>query len=154
MSPSLASLTNQKIDTARRFIQQSQENNEKWLSLGLESSAIFQLRSALNGLLKEVSASYSLSASLDVASLMEEANNKQIIIPVLSELADLLAHRESWCCQLEQAYLTQLECRAGMAFSYDENVIGRGGDAGASADFYLAKLVELVLRFREESSEY
>jgi hypothetical protein len=151
---SLASLTNQKIDTARRFIQQSQDSEEKWLSLGLESSAIFQLRSALNGLLKEVSTAYSLSESLDIAVLLAEAEAKQMMVPVLSELGGLWSRTDSWCAQLHQAYLVQLECRAAMSVMDSENLIGRGNDAGASASFYLAKLVELVLRFREESSEY
>ena len=152
---SLASLTNQKIDTARRLIQQSQENEEKWLNVGLESSAIFQLRSALNGLLKEVCLSYSLSGSLDVDKLLIEAENKQMVVPVLSELSNLLSQPNSWCSQLNQAYLVQLECSASMvAIEKGDNLIGRGSDAGASVSFYLAKLVELVLRFREESSEY
>jgi len=151
---SLASLTNQKMDTARRFIQQSQNSEEKWLSVGLESSAVFQVRSALNGLLKEVSSSYSLSSSLDVVKLLAEAEAKQMMVPVLTELAELLSRSDSWCSQLHQAYLVQLECRASMSKVDDHNVIGRGSDAGASVDFYLAKLVELVLRFREESSEY
>lgn len=152
---SLASVTNQKLDTARRFIKQSQDTDEVWLKVGLESSAIFQLRSALNGLLKEVTAAYSLSGSLDVAKLLAESENKQIVVPVLAELADLLAHSNSWCYQLDQAYLVQFECRASISSAVQsDNLIGRGSDAGASVSLYLAKLVELVLRFREESSEY
>jgi len=151
----LASLTNQKLETARRFIQQSQISEEAWLNVGLESSAIFQLRSALNGLLKEVSTAYSLSGSLDVASLLKEAEKKQIMVPVLAELADLFSRSESWCYQLNQAYLVQFECRASMSSSVQsDNLIGRGSDNGASVSLYLTKLVELVLRFREESSEY
>ncbi|MBD5772159.1 DUF6586 family protein [Marinomonas colpomeniae] len=151
---SLASLTNQKIDTARRFIKQSQDSEEKWLSIGLESSAIFQLRSALNGLLKEVSTAYSLSGSLDVVTLIAEVKAKQIVVPVLNELSELWSRVDSWYYQLDQAYLVQLECRAALSVVEQGNLIGRGSDAGASAGFYLAKLVELVLRFREESSEY
>lgn len=152
---SLASVTNQKLDTARRFIKQSQDTDEVWLKVGLESSAIFQLRSALNGLLKEVTAAYSLSGSLDVAKLLAESEKKQIVVPVLAELADLLAYSNSWCYQLDQAYLVQFECRASISsVVQSDNLIGRGSDAGASVSLYLAKLVELVLRFREESSEY
>ena len=151
---SLASLTNQKIDTARRFIKQSQNSEEKWLGVGLESSAVFQLRSALNGLLKEVSSAYSLSGSLDVTTLFAETKAKQMMVPVLSELTDLFSRSDSWCSQLHKAYLVQLECCAAMSIVEDDNVIGRGSDAGASVDLYLAELVELVLRFREESSEY
>lgn len=152
---SLASVTNQKLDTARRFIKQSQDTDEVWLKVGLESSAIFQLRSALNGLLKEVIAAYSLSGSLDVAKLLAESEKKQIVVPVLTELASLLSHSNSWCYQLDQAYLVQFECRASTSSVVQgDNLIGRGSDAGASVSLYLAKLVELVLRFREESSEY
>ncbi|NVK73185.1 hypothetical protein C0J08_10480 [Marinomonas sp. CT5] len=153
-SASLASLTNQKLDTARRFIQQSQDCNEAWLKVGLESSAIFQLRSALNGLLKEVSAAYSLSGSLEVAKLLAESEKKQMAVPVLGELDDLLSRQDSWCFLLNQAYLVQYECRASMSMVQADDLIGRGDDAGASVSFYLTKLVELVLRFREESSEY
>jgi hypothetical protein len=154
-SASLASLTNQKLDTARRFIKQSQDSDEAWLKVGLESSAIFQLRSALNGLLKEVASAYSLSGSLDVVKLLAESEDKQIVVPVLAELADLLSRTDSWCSQLNQAYLVQFECRSFMSsVVQSDNLIGRGSDAGASVSFYLAKLVELVLRFREESSEY
>lgn len=152
---SLASLTNQKLDTARRLIQQGKVSEETWLNVGLESSAIFQLRSALNGLLKEVSSAYSLSGGLDVSQLLAEAQKKSIVVPVLSELADLMIRPDSWCSQLEQAYLVQLECRVSMSTPIrSDNLIGRGSDAGASVSLYLAKLVELVLRFREESSEY
>ncbi|ETX11557.1 hypothetical protein MUS1_09805 [Marinomonas ushuaiensis DSM 15871] len=150
----LASLTNQKLDTAKRLILLSQANEEKWLNVGLESSAIFQLKSALNGLLREVSVSYSLSGSLDVNKLLVESESKQMMVPVLSELSDLLSRSDSWCYQLNQAYLVQLECRGSMALIEGDNLIGRGNDAGTSINFYLAKLVELVLRFREESSEY
>lgn len=151
---SLASLTNQKIDTARRLIRQNQENEEKWLSMGLESSAIFQLKSALNGLLKEVSLSYSLSGSLGIDKLLAEAESKQITVPVLNELSDLLSRSDSWYSQLNHAYLVQLECCASIVFTEDDNLIACESDAGASVNFYFAKLVELVLRFREESSEY
>lgn len=152
---SFASLTNQKLDTARRFIKQSQDSDEAWLKVGLESSAIFQLRSALNGLLKEVTAAYSLSGSLDVVKLLTESEDKQIVIPVLAELADLSSRTDSWFSQLNQAYLVQFECRSSMpSVVQSDNLIGRGSDAGASVSFYLTKLVELVLRFREESSEY
>lgn len=153
-SASPASMTNQKLDAARRFIKQSQNSDEAWLNVGLESSAIFQLRSAFNGLLKEVSTAYSLSGSLDVGTLLAEAENKQMTIPVLSELSSLLSQPSSWCSQLEQAYLVQFECRVSKLAAQSENLIGRGSDDGASAGFYLTSLVELVLRFREESSEY
>lgn len=154
-SASLASVTNQKLDTARRLIQQGKVSDEAWLNVGLESSAVFQLRSALNGLLKEVSSSYALSGSLDVNALLAETKDKQIVVPALTELVDLLSRSDSWFYQLNQAYIVQFECRsAPSSIAQSDNIIGRGNDAGASVSFYLAKLVELVLRFREESSEY
>ncbi|MGR0279694.1 DUF6586 family protein [Marinomonas dokdonensis] len=151
---SIASATNQKLDAARRLIQQSQACNEHWLCAGLESSAIFQLRSALNGLLQEVRTAYGLSFSWDVTNLLEQAAQKGLVIPVLSELGDLLAQPQSWCSQLQQAYLVEFECRTSTVAVVGEDLIGKGGDEGASVGFYLSKLVELVLRFREESSEY
>ncbi|MCV2402703.1 hypothetical protein OFY17_07385 [Marinomonas sp. C2222] len=152
---SLASRTNQKIDTARRFIRQSQDSDEQWLSIGLSSSALFQLRSALNGLLNEVAAAYSLSATLDIAALHAETESKGMIVPVINELSSLWEKKDSWVYQLEQAYLVQLESRSAAPSVVDSgDLIGRGDDAGASASFYLTQLVELVLRFREESSEY
>ncbi|MDB4837629.1 hypothetical protein OAH87_04095 [Marinomonas sp.] len=152
---SLASRTNQKLDTARRFIRQSQDGNEQWLSIGLESSAIFQLRSALNGLLNEVSTAYGLSASVDVVVLASEAEVKGITVPVLNELIDLWKKQDSWVYQLEQSYVVQLESRSPLTRAIDsDELIARGDDSGASASFYLVQLVELVLRFREETSEY
>lgn len=154
-SASQASVTNQKLDAARRFLQQSQQCEEPWMLAGLESAALFHLRSALNGLLQEVSTTYSLKAKLDVTSLQREASEKGVVVPTLSELSDLALLSGSWLSQLEQAFLVQLECRSSSFSSVSsDNLIGRGSDAGASVGLYLSKLVELVLRFREESSEY
>ncbi|GAA0834998.1 hypothetical protein GCM10009112_26050 [Marinomonas arenicola] len=150
-----ASLTNQKLDSARRFLRQSQDGNESWLSVGLESAAIFHLRSALNGLLQEVSLAYQLASGLQLESLLREAQANGVVVPVLAELQDLSSQPNSWLNQLEQAYLVQFECRSSMfAKTSEANLIGRGGDDGASINLFLSKLTELVLRFREESSEY
>lgn len=150
-----ASITNQKLDSARRFLRQSQEGEESWLGVGLESAAIFHLRSALNGLLQEVSLAYHLSSSTSVEDLFCDAQDKGVIVPVLSELRDLSLASRSWLNQLEQAYLVQFECRPSMFVkANDGELIGRGNDAGASVNLFLANLTELVLRFREESSEY
>ncbi|GAB3475618.1 DUF6586 family protein [Marinomonas epiphytica] len=151
---SVASATNQKLDAARRLIQQSQSCEETWLSAGLESSAVFQLRSALNGLLQEVCAGYGLSFSTDISQLYQQAEEKQLVIPVLSELASLLNESGSWLSQLERAYQVQFECRAASSVQMSDNLIGKGSDDGAASALYLSKLVELVLRFREESAEY
>lgn len=150
-----ASITNQKLDSARRFLRQSQEGTESWLNSGLESAAVFHLRSALNGLLQEVSLAYQLTSGLQLSNLSAEAQTKGVVIPVLVELQDLSLQSGSWLNQLEQAYLVQFECRSSMfAKAGDSNLIGRGGDDGASVNLFLSKLTELVLRFREESSEY
>lgn len=151
---SVASVTNQKLDAARRLIQQSQASEEAWLSAGLESSALFQLRSALNGLIQEVCSNYGLTFSTDIVTLFNAVEAKQLVIPVLSELASLVKQPNSWLSQLEQAYRAQYECRPLGAVQLSDNLIGKGSDDGASTALYLAKLVELVLRFREESAEY
>lgn len=150
-----ASLTNQKLDSARRFLRQSQNGSESWLSVGLESAAIFHLRSALNGLLQEVSLAYQLTSGLQLDGLLCEAQGKDVVVPVLVELHDLSLQSSSWLSQLEQAYLVQFECRSSLFVKASEaNLIGRGNDDGASVNLFLSKLTELVLRFREESSEY
>lgn len=150
-----ASLTNQKLDSARRFLRQSQKDAGSWLGASLEGAAIFHLRSALNGLLQEVGLAYQLTSGLQLDGLLREAKGKDVVVPVLVELHDLSLQSGSWLNQLEQAYLAQFECRSSMFVKANEaNLIGRGGDDGASVNVFLSKLTELVLRFREESSEY
>lgn len=150
-----ASTTNQKLDAARRFIRQSQDNSESWLSSGIEAAALFHLRSALNGLLQEVKSAYRLKSSLEIDELMQEAKENDVVIPVLNELFDLLKSKNSWLSQLMQAYQVEYKCLANQVVRVnDDNLIGRGNDGGTSISLYLSKLTELVLRFREESSEY
>ncbi|SBS37531.1 hypothetical protein MSP8887_02959 [Marinomonas spartinae] len=152
---SQASVTNQKLDAARRFLQQSQQCEEAWLLAGLEGASLFHLRSALNGLLQEVKTAYSLKSELDILKLQHAAKEEGVVVPTLSELSDLALQPHSWLNQLEQAFLAQLECHYTSFSSMSlDNIIGKGSDAGASVGLYLSKLVELVLRFREESSEY
>ncbi|BFM48140.1 DUF6586 family protein [Marinomonas sp. THO17] len=151
---SSASITNQRLDAARRLIELAQSSDEAWLISSLENSAMFQLRSALNGLLQEVKLAYRLSGKLDIASLLREAQEKQSLVPVLIELNDLLQQASSWCSQLISLYQQQLDCHMNQAAVDRTNLIGVGSDDSASLNLYLSKLTDLVLRFREESSEY
>ncbi|RBO82776.1 DUF6586 family protein [Marinomonas aquiplantarum] len=154
ISVSYASATNQRLDAAKRLLALAQSSEETWLVSSFEGSALFQLRSAFNGLLQEVAQSYALSDCLDVVALANEAEAKQSIVPVLSELKDLMAQPRSWCCQLLSAYQQQLECHLVQSSFDRADLIGSGGDDGASMQLYLTRLTDLVLRFREESSEY
>lgn len=151
---SSASTTNQRLDAARRLIQLAQSSEETWLVSSLESSAMFQLRSALNGLLQEVKLAYRLTGKLEVSGLLAEAQEKQSLVPVLLELNDLLQQSSSWCSQLISLYQQQLDCHMNQSAVDRTNLIGVGSDDSASLTLYLSKLTELVLRFREESSEY
>lgn len=152
---SLASITNQRLDAARRLLIQSQEADNDWMTQSFESSALFQLRSGLNGLLQEVKTSYSLQAELSLDALIQACDAKGIGVPVLVELAQLSNNNQSWLAQLFVAYTAALECQVGSnAYAVDVELIGRGTDAGASTKFILSSLTELVLRFREDAAEY
>lgn len=154
---SLASSTNQRLDAARRMLAQSQHADEDWLTPSFETSSIFQLRSALNGLLQEVKSMYQLAADIDVTSLLEEGNTKGITVPVLKELDLLQADKNSWLSQLNLAYDIAFECRpnkAAGAVGISSNLIVTGSDSGTSTKYILNSLVEIVLRFREDAAEY
>ncbi|CUB03504.1 DUF6586 family protein [Marinomonas fungiae] len=155
---SLASITNQRLDAARRLLLQSQDVENDWMSESLESSALFQLRSGLNGLLQEVKTSYSLQGTLDIDALIESCHDKGISVPVLIELSQLKDSGQSWLTQLFTAFSAVLLCQVGQvgnaSYSAGTELIGRGTDAGASTKFILNSLTELVLRFREDAAEY
>ncbi|SBS31469.1 hypothetical protein MAQ5080_01983 [Marinomonas aquimarina] len=152
---SLASITNQRLDGARRLLQQSQESDNDWMTQSFESSALFQLRSALNGLLQEVKTSYSLQGVLELDALLIAADHQGISVPVLNELAQHKLNPQSWLSQLLSAYNAALECQVGShAYATEVELIGRGSDAGASTQYILSSLTELVLRFREDAAEY
>ncbi|SBT18891.1 hypothetical protein MGA5115_03052 [Marinomonas gallaica] len=157
MSSSLASSTNQRLDAARRLLVQSQQEEGEWLMNSYESSAVFQLRSGLNGLLQEVMASYNLSCQVDIDVMVRASEERGIAVPVLLELMQLKSSRQSWLSQLLDTFDAALECRAAnQAYSAAGNVelIGRGSDAGGSTKHILSSLTELVLRFREDAAEY
>lgn len=154
---SLASATNQRLDAARRMLAQSQQGEEAWLASSFESSALFQLRSALNGLLQEVMSSYSLKCNLSVNEMLVAAKAKDISIPVLNELELLVSNTNSWLSQLNSAYSIAFECKPNVgasSFGSGVELIGKGSDSGASTKHILDSLVEIVLRFREDSAEY
>lgn len=153
---SLASATNQRLDAARRLLAQGQQDDSAWLEQSYEHCAVFQLRSALNGLLQEVKASYRLDSELTLAAMLRVCEKNGIVIPVLSELSELEHNTSSWLSQLYMAYQVALECQPNIqAYSANTSeLIGKGSDSGASIKLLLDSLVEVVLRFREESAEY
>lgn len=154
---SLASVTNQRLDAARRLLAQSQQAESEWLMQSYESSAIFQLRSGLNGLLQEVMSAYNLVSAVEIEAMIQASEEKGIAVPVLSELLQLKSSKQSWLTQLLETFGAALECRASnQAYSAADNIelIGRGSDAGASTKLILSSLTELILRYREDAAEY
>ena len=150
-----ASATNQRLDAARRLLQQSQMEQAQWLVGSLESSAVYQLRSAVNGLLQEIKQGYRLKADqLTIEQLQQAAMTAEQSIPVLNELSQQLSQPNSWLRQLFERYDTQFECRQAPVQTHSAQLIGKGSDGGASTKFILDALVELVLRYREDASEY
>ncbi|ADZ91493.1 hypothetical protein GV054_11210 [Marinomonas mediterranea] len=158
MSPlNPASLTNQRLDSARRLISEIKSSDGDWFTQGHEPTVTFLLRSALNGLLQEVKIAYGLTADLTVEQLITNATDNELTVPVLSELKLLSADSNSWFSMLLASFDTYFECRPNPISSQlsDVQMIGASAsDLGGSVKSYLDSLVELVLRFREESSEY
>lgn len=150
---SAASLTNQRLDFARRFLTQRSDGGEYWMEPAFEQAAIYYLRSALNGLLQEVVVHYSLRSPVHLPDLLKAADEKGVSVPVLQELAQLSRQRDSWLSRLESSFKAGFECELKPTLSSD-SLIASGGDAGAAATYYLRSLTDLVSRFREESAEY
>ncbi|MFT2111628.1 DUF6586 family protein [Marinomonas sp. 2405UD68-3] len=153
-NPSGASVTNKKLDVARRFLKLLSSSDESWMEKAYEDSALFHLKSGLNGLLQEVCANYSLQHDLDISRLLEQANQKGISIPVLQELNALSSDPSSWLSQLEKAYVTAYECYSRPQGVVMSNVIVSSSSSENSIAFYLQSISELALRYREESTEY
>ena len=151
---SAASLTNQRLDIARRFILQGSSEDTQWMGPAYENAALFHLQSAVNGLLQEIIQGYQLGVSIRYADVLLHAKKRGIVLPVLTELENLLAQPTSWLCQLNKAYDACFECHSAMPIAGASNIIVSGGDAGAATQYYLNSLTDLVLRFREESAEY
>lgn len=147
-----ASLTNQRLDVARRFFAITVE--EPWMGAAYENSALFHVQSAFISLLQEVKQTYSLMCAPELTEILESANNKNIQSPVLVELANLASQKESWLNQLMRVYQASLLCSLNSVGYKSDNLISSsnsGMDAGLS---YLNALTDIILRFREESIEY
>ncbi len=153
-NPSEASVTNQRLDVARRFLKMLSALDEPWMEKAYEDSALFHLKSGLNGLLQEVSTNYSLKPVTDISYLLDESNQKGMSIPVLQELNALSSDPSSWLSQLEKAYVTAYECYSKPQAVVLINVIVSSSSSESSIAFYLQSISELVLRYREESTEY
>lgn len=153
-SPSEASVTNQRLDVARRFLNMKNEVDDFWMERAYEHSALFHLKSALNGLLQEVCTNYSLKREADFGVLLDNAKEKGMSIPVLEELNALSSDPVSWFTLMEKDYCVALECHSKLSASVSSNVIVSSQSLESSIAFYLKSISDLVLRYREESAEY
>lgn len=149
-----ASLTNQRLDAARQLLAQCERSGDDWMLSSFETSAIFQLRSALNGLLQEITLAYQLGDRIDLGDMAQMALKKEVVVPTLQELSVLESNRHSWLNQLYSAFQVALECRGASTAVDATALIGKGSDDAASTKLILNSLVELVLRFREDAAEY
>ena len=145
---SAASMTNQRLDIARRFLTMP-NTEQKWMEPAFENAALFHLQSAVMGLLQEVKQAYHLSSEINLG-----AKSKQISIPVLNELIKLESQYDSWFKRLQEAYDVSLKCHPNFYNAKHENLIVSATDSSSASLTYLNSLTELTLRFREESSEY
>jgi hypothetical protein len=150
---SAASMTNQRLDIARRFLAMP-NTEQKWMGPAFENAALFHLQSALLGLLQEVKQAYHLSSEIGLQELYQDAKSKQISIPVINELFELTLSSESWYCQLQNAFDASLKCHPNFYNAKQENLIVSSSDTSSACLTYLNSLTEIILRFREESSEY
>ncbi|TDP00021.1 DUF6586 family protein [Marinomonas balearica] len=152
-----ASITNQRLDSARRLINEIKLSDGDWFTKGHEPTVTFLLQSAFNGLLQEVKIAYGLKSDVTLDQLILDASKNGLSVPVLKELELLNADDNSWFRQLQLSFNAYFECRPNpvSTSTHDAQMIGTSGnDLGGSVKSYLDALVELVLRFREESSEY
>ncbi|MCZ2720443.1 hypothetical protein O1D97_01970 [Marinomonas sp. 15G1-11] len=153
-NPSEASVTNQRLDVARRFLIMTNGVEESWMEKAYENAALFHLKSAINGLLQEVCSNYSLKRDMNISALLGHAQEKGTSIPVLQELNALSFDPASWFSQLEKDYTVAIECYSRSPVVVSTNVIASSQSLESSIAFYLKSITELVLRYREESSEY
>ena len=154
MQPNAASMTNQRLDVARRFIRQMQDKSEQWMGAAYENAALFHLNSALNGLYQEVTQIHQLGAVISLDVLLQAADKKGVVIPVLSELKSLQSDSNSWLKQLDLAYQVSFECRPKASIVQSSTMIVQDNGGAGATQFYLNSLTDLVLRFREDSAEY
>ena len=150
---SAASMTNQRLDIARRFLTMP-NTEQKWMEPAFENAALFHLQSAVMGLLQEVKQAYHLSSEINLHEMHLGAKSKQISIPVLNELIKLESQHDSWFKRLQEAYDVSLKCHPNFYNAKHENLIVSATDSSSASLTYLTWLTDLPLRFREESSEY
>ena len=150
---SAASMTNQKLDIARRFLAMP-DTEQKWMGPAFENAALFHLQSASLGLLQEVKQAYHLSSEIGLQEMFLNAKSKNISIPVINELMELNENASSWYSHLQNAYDASLKCHPNFYNAKQDNIIVSSTDTSSACLTYLNSLTELILRFREESSEY
>lgn len=150
---SAASMTNQRLDIARRFLVMP-NNEQKWMGPAFENAALFHLQSAVLGLLQEVKQAYHLSSEIGLLEMHQNAKSKNISIPVVNELMELNANTNSWFSHMQNTYEVSLKCQPNFYNAKHDNLIVASVDDRSTYLTYLNSLTELILRFREESSEY
>lgn len=150
---SAASMTNQRLDIARRFLAMP-NNEQKWMGPAYENAALFHLQSAALGLLQEVKQAYHLSSEIGLLEMHQDASAKHVSIPVINELMELNANSHSWFCRMQSAYDASLKCHPNFYSAKQDNLIVSATDTSSACLSYLNSLTDLILRFREESSEY
>ena len=150
---SAASMTNQRLDIARRFLSMP-KTEQKWMEPAFDNAALFHLQSAVLGLLQEVKQAYHLSSEVVLQEMYLDAKSKQMSIPVINELIELSARSDSWFCRLQNAFDASLKCHPNFYNAKQDNLITISTDTSSVEMAYLNSLTEVILRFREESSEY
>ena len=150
---SAASMTNQRLDIARRFLQMP-DTEQKWMEPAFENAALFHLQSAVLGLLQEVKQAYHLSSEISLQEMHDDAQSKKISVPVLNELILLREQSNSWLSQLQQNYEASLKCHPNFYNAKQTNLIVSATDNRSSCMTYINSLTDIIFRFREESSEY
>ena len=154
---SQASLTNQRLDVARRFLEMPMEH--AWMGVAYENAAFFHIQSAFIGLLQEVKQEYGLTCEAVLIDLLEAASTNKLNPPVLVELKELRTKQESWLNGLQANYEAALFCDANLIINKslinkNDNLISSAMDNTDVSLSYLDALTDLILRFREESIEY
>lgn len=147
-----ASLTNQRLDAARRFL--NMEIEQKWMALAYENAALFHLQSGFMGLLQEIKQLYGLNCEPKLQTMLLAAKKQEFEIPVLVELAELAANSASWLNRLMSAYEASLFCHPQLLNYKESNIISSSSNDKEINLGYLTALSDIIMRFREESVEY
>ncbi|TBR41797.1 hypothetical protein CBF23_009335 [Marinomonas agarivorans] len=149
---SQVSLTNQRLDAARRFL--NMEVEETWMEMAYENAALFHLQSALVGLLQEIKQLYSLNCFAELDALLVAAKKQSLSSPVLTELAELTDESTSWLNSMNSAYSVNLSCQTSTLTHRSSNLISISNSNKEINLSYLRALSDIIVRFREESVEY